>query len=455
MAMSTQFPERALRGAILHFIDDPAELGLAAVRFIPDGLLRVAGGRVKAVGDYADLLGQLPLGLKVEERRSCLLIPGLIDTHTHYPQLSIAASPAGTLFDWLEQRAFPAESALNCPGVDETLAQRFLVEMLRNGTTTAMVFAGVQPDSVNAFLRHAERFGLRLICGKVLQDRLVPEDLREPVSQARAATEALIRRWHGRGRLAYALTPRFAPACSEAVLELCRDWLQRRPDLYLQTHLAETREEGERVRQLFPQRQGYLDVYDHYGLLRPRSLFAHAIHLTPDEQQRLGQSGAAVAHCPSSNLLLGSGLMPLQQLHQAGVALSVGTDVGAGPSCSVLKTLADAVRVQQLRSEPLSPLQALYLATLGGARALQLEASIGNFKIGKEADFLVLDLEATPEMAERMAQVESLEELLGVLILLGDDRLVAEVNIQGRALVRAGNLTAAGVAAAADRSLLV
>ena len=438
--MSAQFPERALRGAILHFIDDPATLGLAAVRFIPDGLLRVAGGRVKAVGEYADLLGQLPRGLKVEERRSCLLIPGLIDTHTHYPQLSIAASPAGTLFDWLEQRAFPAESALNCPGVDGRLAQRFLAEMLRNGTTTAMVFAGVQPDSANAFFRHAERLGLRLICGKVLQDRLVPEALRESVSQARAATEALVRRWHGQGRLAYALTPRFAPACSEPLLELCGDWLQRYPDLYLQTHLAETRDECERVQQLFPQRRGYLDVYDHYGFLRPRSLFAHAIHLTPEEQQHLGQSGAAVAHCPSSNLLLGSGLMPLRQLQQAGVALTIGTDVGAGPSCSVLKTLADAVRVQQLLREPLSPLQAFYMATLGAARALQLESCIGNFKVGKEADFLVLDLEATPELAERMVQVESLEELLGLLILLGDDRLVVEVNVQGRALMRNGAL---------------
>jgi guanine deaminase len=429
---------RILRAAILHCVDDPALVGEQAVHYIEDGLLWIEQGQVRDVGAYAALASRLPAGVTVEDRRGCLLTPGLIDTHTHYPQLSIAASPAGTLFNWLEKRAFPAEAALQDADVAEVLAHRFIAEMLRNGTTTAMVFAGVQPWSADAFFQHAQHLGLRMIAGKVLQDRLVPEALREPPEQAQAATEALIQRWHGRDRLDYALTPRFAPACSESLLQLCRDWLHTYPDLYLQTHLAETQEECDRVAQDFPGRRGYLDLYGHYGFLRPRSMFAHAIYLDEQEQQRLGASGAGVAHCPSSNLLLGSGLMPLQALQQAGVRLSIGTDVGAGPSCSVLKTLADAVRVQQLLGVSLDPLQAFYLATLGGARALQLETKIGSLQSGREADFLLLDLEATPELAERTARADSLAELLSLIILLGDDRLIAEVNILGQPLSLSG-----------------
>lgn len=422
---------RVLRGSILHCLDDPATAGETAVRYVADGLLWIQDGRIKSVGEAGDLEKQLPADQLIEDRRGCLLIPGLIDTHTHYPQLSIAASPAGTLFDWLEQRALPAEAALEQPGIAEVLAHRFIAEMLRNGTTTAMVFAGVEPGSADALFQHAQHLGLRMIGGKVLQDRLVPGQLRESPEQAWEATGQLIQRWHRRDRLAYALTPRFALACSEELLAQCRDWLRQYPSLYLQTHLAETQEECERVAREFPRYNGYLDVYDHYGFLRPGSVFAHTIHLNGDEQHRLGESGAAVAHCPSSNLLLGSGLMPLRALQQAGVRLSVGTDVGAGPSCSVLKTLADAVRVQQLRGEPLDMLQMFYLATLGGARALRLDQQIGSFRLGNEADFLVLDLESTPELAERTARADSLEELLSLLILLGDDRLVAEVSIQG------------------------
>ncbi len=432
--MEAENSSRVVRGSILHCLDDPASSGDAAMCYIDDGLLWIEDGRIKAVGAVAELASRLPAGLSIEDRRGCLLIPGLIDTHTHYPQLSIAASPAGTLFDWLEQRAFPAEAALSQPDVAEVLAHRFIAEMLRNGTTTALVFAGVQAASADAFFQHAQHLGLRMICGKVLQDRLVPEAQRESLEQAQVETEVLIQRWHGRDRLAYALTPRFAPACSEALLKQCADWLRQYPSLYLQTHLAETQDECERVAQDFPHCRDYLAVYEHYGFLRPGSVFAHAIHLSVDEQQRLGRSGAAVAHCPSSNLLLGSGLMPLRALQQAGVPLSVGTDVGAGPSCSVLKTLADAMRVQQLRGEPLGALQAFYLATLGGARALRLEQQVGSLRIGNEADFLVLDLEATAELAERTARADSLEELLGLLILLGDDRLVAEVNVQGNSI---------------------
>lgn len=436
--MESANTSRVLRGSILHCLADPADGGEAAAVYIDDGLLWVLDGKVRAVGTPSSLAGQLPPEQVIEDRRGCLLIPGLIDTHTHYPQLSVAASPAGGLFEWLEQKAFPAELALHQSGVAEVLAHRFIAEMLRNGTTTALVFAGVQMESADAFFQHAQHLGLRMICGKVLQDRLVPEALREPLSQAQDVTEALIQRWHGRDRLDYALTPRFALACSEPLLEQCRDWLRQYPSLYLQTHVAETRDECDRVAKDFPHFRDYLDVYEHYGFLRPGTVLAHAIHLSADEHRRLGRSGAAVAHCPSSNLLLGSGLMTLKTLRQAGVMLSVGTDVGAGPSCSVLKTLADAMRVQQLCGEPLAALQAFYLATLGGARALRLEHKIGSFREGNEADFLVLDLEATPELAERTARVDSLESLLGLLVLLGDDRLVAEVSIQGRVVAPAG-----------------
>ncbi|GAA0794533.1 guanine deaminase [Marinobacterium sediminicola] len=429
---------RILRGAIVDCLDDPAIAGESAVRYFEDGLLWIKDGRVHAVGTAGELAARLPANVDIEDRRGGLLVPGLIDTHTHYPQLSVAGSPSGSLFEWLERRAFPAESALAQPGLAEVMAHRFIAEMLRNGTTTAMVFAGVQPESADAFFQHAQHLGLRMVAGKVLQDRMVPEALREAPEQTLEATDRLIQRWHGRDRLAYALTPRFAPACSEMLLSQCRDWLRQSPSLYLQTHLAETEEECDRVAKLFPRDRGYLDLYDRFGFLRAGTIFAHAIYLQADEQRRLGESGAAVAHCPSSNLLLGSGLMPLRALQDTDVLLSVGTDVGAGPSCSVLKTLADAIRVQQLRGEPMGMLQAFYLATLGGARALKLEQQIGSFRVGNEADFLVLDLEATPELAERTARANSLEELMGLLILLGDDRLVVEVNIQGRRLIPVG-----------------
>jgi len=429
--MSQATSSRAIRATLLQCVADPSERGDAAIEYFDDGLLWIEHGHVRAFGPYAVLADQLPKGIPVEDRRGCLLIPGLIDTHTHYPQLSIAASPGGTLFEWLSRSAFPAEAAMDDRVAAELLAERFIRELLRNGTTTAMVFASVQPGSTDAFFRSAERYGLCMISGKVLQDRLVPESLSEPLQQAREHTDELIERWHGRGRLSYALTPRFAPACSDELLAWCGERLQYQPDLYLQTHLAETRAECTRVQQLFPERGGYLDVYDHHGLLRPRSLFAHAIHLSVDEQQRLGRSGAGVAHCPASNLLLGSGLMPLQDLRAAGVPLSVGTDVGAGPSCSVIKTLADAMRVQQLRGEPLCPLTAFYLATLGGARALQLDQYVGSLQPGREADFLLLDASVQPELGVRLEAAATLEERLALLILLGDDRLVREVNILG------------------------
>lgn len=430
--MSRTETARAIRASLLHCVADPSLQGDSAIEYCADGLLWIEQGNIKALGHYADLAARLPSDLAVEDRRECLLIPGLIDTHTHYPQLSIATSPAGTLFEWLSRRAFPAEAALHDAATAEMMAERFIRELLRNGTTTAMVFAGVQPWSADAFFRVAERYRVRMISGKVLQDRLVPAELQEPLEQACEFTDELIARWHGRGRLDYALTPRFAPACSEELLSWCGERLAHRPDLYLQTHLAETRAECERVQRLFPERQGYLDVYDHYGLLRPRSMFAHAIYLTPAEQQRLSDAGGRVAHCPSSNLLLGSGLMPLQDLQRAGVDLSVGTDVGAGPSCSVFKTLADAVRVQQLRGEPLSPLYAFYLATLGGARALQLESKVGSLQPGSEADFLLLDASGLPELNMRLVAADSIEEKLALIILLGDDRLIREINILGQ-----------------------
>lgn len=429
--MSQTRHSRVIRATVLHCLANPAEQGEQAIEHLQDGLLWIEQGRIKALGEYKALQAQLPAGLVIEDRRGSLLIPGLIDTHTHYPQLSIAASPAGALFEWLSKRAFPAEAAIHDAVTAEAMAERFIRELLRNGTTTAMVFAGVQSWSADAFFRVAQRYNLRMISGKVLQDRLVPTELREPLEQAREHCDELIARWHGVDRLSYALTPRFAPACSETLLAWCGDRLDGHSDLYLQTHLAETPSECDRVQQLFAECKGYLDVYDHYGLLRPRSLFAHAIHLSAAEQQRLGASGASVAHCPSSNLLLGSGLMPLQALRQAGVSLSVGTDVGAGPSCSILKTLADALRVQQLRGEPLNPLYAFYLATLGGARALQLESYAGNLQPGTEADFLLLDMSAVPELAVRGEAVESIDELLALIILLGDDRLVTEINILG------------------------
>ncbi|MBC7201050.1 MAG: guanine deaminase [Pseudomonas balearica] len=430
---------KAYRAALLHCLADPREVGIEqAHEYFEDGLLVVADGKVAQIGHAAELLPTLAAGTEVVEYPNALITPGFVDTHIHYPQTGMIASYGEQLLDWLETYTFPTERAFADKAHAGEVAEVFLNELLRNGTTTALVFGSVHKESVDAFFEACEKRNLRMIAGKVLMDRNAPDYLTDTAETGYADSKELIERWHGKGRLHYAVTPRFAPTSTPEQLALAGQLFKEYPDLYMHTHLSENRKEIEWVRELFPERQGYLDVYDHHGLIGARSVFAHGVHLCDEECRRLGETGSAVAFCPTSNLFLGSGLFDLEKVEGFGVRVGLGTDVGAGTSFSQLQSLNEAYKVMQLQGKKLDPFKSLYLATLGGARALYLDDRIGNLQPGKDADFVVLDYQATPLIDYRMRQARTLEEKLFALTILGDDRAVKETFAAGVSVHRKG-----------------
>ncbi len=423
---------KAYRAAILHSIADPALVGDAqSYEYFEDGVLVVDNGHVAKVGHAKDLLPTLN-GVDVIEYRDALITPGFIDTHIHYPQTGMIAAYGEQLLDWLNTYTFPTEKQFSDPAHAADVANIFLKELLRNGTTTALVFASVHKQSVDAFFTASEALNLRMIAGKVMMDRNAPDYLTDTAQSSYDDSKALIERWHGKARLHYAVTPRFAPTSTPEQLTAAGKLLQEYDGLYMHTHLSENVDEIAWVKSLFPQQKGYLDVYDHFQLLSERSMFAHGVHLCDEECQRLAETGSAVSHCPTSNLFLGSGLFNLKQAEQFGVNVGLGTDVGAGTSFSMLQTLNEAYKVQQLQRNKLSPFKSLYLATLGGAQALRLDDKIGSFASGNDADFIVLDYHATPLLSYRLQQAKDLEEKLFVLMTIGDDRAVKETFAAGR-----------------------
>ncbi|MDO9618973.1 MAG: guanine deaminase [Pseudomonas sp.] len=422
---------KAYRAAILHSIADPAVVGVEhSYEYFEDGLLVIDNGQVANVGHAADLLPTLK-GVEITEYRDALITPGFIDTHIHYPQTGMIASYGEQLLDWLNTYTFPTERLFEDKTHAADVAGIFLKELLRNGTTTALVFGSVHKQSVDAFFEAAEALNLRMIAGKVLMDRNAPDYLTDTAESGYADSKELIERWHGKGRLHYAVTPRFAPTSSPEQLSLAGKLLGVYPDLYMHTQLSENRKEIEWVKALFPERKGYLDVYDHYQLIGPRAVFAHGVHLCDDECQRLAETGSAVAFCPTSNLFLGSGLFDLNKLEAHGVRVGLGTDVGAGTSFSQLQSLNEAYKIMQLQGKKLDPFKSLYLATLGGANALYLDDKLGNFASGKDADFVVLDYNATPLISYRMQQAKTLDERLFALTMLGDDRAIKQAFAAG------------------------
>ena len=429
----SQLPDRRLhRGSVLHFIDDPNICGEESCEYFEDGVLAVEEGRVLAVGRAQELLPRLGAEAELIEHPRALIMPGFIDTHVHYPQMDIIGAYGEQLLEWLERYVFPAEARFSDIVYARAVAERFLRELLRSGTTTALVFGTVHPESVEAFFQAAEERNLRMIAGKVMMDRNAPDYLCDTAESGYRESRELIEHWHGRGRARYAVTPRFAPTSTPEQLAAAGRLLKEYPGVYLHTHMSENMHETAWVKELFPHVDNYLQSYDEAELLGRRSVFAHCVHLSDREWRRLAQTRSSAAFCPTSNLFLGSGLFPLHKAERFGVGVGLGTDIGAGTSFSLLQTIDEAYKVQQLQGRRLSPLKSFYLATLGAARALDLEPQLGNFLPGREADFVVLDLAATPLTAHRLALCSTISETLFVLSTLGDDRSVRETWILGR-----------------------
>ena len=431
---------QAFRASVLHCLADPGEASTAsAVEFFDDGLLVVEDGVVLEAGHAATLLPQLADSAEVIEYPGKIIVPGFIDCHVHFPQLDIIASYGEQLLDWLNRYAYPAEARFANLEYAKEIASVFLDELLHNGTTTALVFGTVHEHSADAILEAAETRGMRLIAGKVLMDKNCPQELQDTAESAYTESKALIERWHGKGRLGYAITPRFAITSSEQQLAAAGRLAREYPEVWVHTHLAENKAEVEQIAQQFPDSRSYLDVYDQFGLLRERSVFAHCLHMDEEDRQCMATKGGAAAFCPTSNLFLGSGLFDLEAMRAAQVRVGMGTDIGGGTSLSMLRTASEAYKVLHLQDQALPPMRALYLATLGAAEALYLEDKIGNFASGKEADFVVLDPAGSSLCKRRTAVASSIDESLFAITMLGDDRNIAATYVAGSLVATRSN----------------
>jgi guanine deaminase len=422
---------RAFRGSTLSFADDPGSLARGGFEYHEDGLLVVDAGRVARVGPAEALLATLPREVETVDRRGCLILPGFVDAHMHYAQTDVIASPGRNVLYWLETHIFPEEARFQASAHAAEVAGFFLDEMLRHGTTTALVFGTVHRESVDAFFEAAQARNLRVGAGRVMMDRHCPGELSD--AGTAPCDAELADKWDGNGRLHYAITPRFALTSSERQLGEAGRLARAHPKAFVHSHLAEHPDEVARVRSLFPGARSYLDVYERFGLLRPRALYAHCLHLDDHDRGRMSASGAAAVFCPTSNLFLGSGLFDVAAADTARMPFALGSDVGAGTSFSMLRTMSEAYKVGQLRGQSLSALRAFYLATLGGARALALDDRIGRLAPGHEADFVVLDPAATPLLERRMRATRTLEERLFAWMILGDERSVRETYVMGQA----------------------
>ena len=428
------------RARVFTPVSDPFKTAVASsYAFFDDGYVAVDGERIASVGDWS----RHPDGDIVDLGREALLSPGFVDTHLHAPQLEMIGSYGGHLFEWLNRYTFPTEAKFADPEHARVVAKALFSELLRHGTLTALVFSTIHAEATDIFFAEAERRGFRGIIGKTMMDRNAPEVLLENTVDSYERSRTLLRKWHNRGLLRYAVTPRFAPTSTPELLEAAGALKKEFPDVYVQTHISENRNEVEWVHELFPEAE-YADVYDDHGLLSDRTVLAHGVHLSEEELELLSRRGARIAHCPNSNLFLGSGLFPLHHVLDAGVLVGLGSDIGAGTTPSMFTAMADAYKVQQVQNVSLSPFHLWFMATLGGARVLSLDAETGSFHRGKSADFLVLDLHATPLLALRSDRASSVEDLLAALIFMGDDRAVSRSFIAGREVwTRESNVTVA------------
>ena len=420
-----------LLGQTLSFAADPFTEGPGAARHESRGAVLIEGGIIRATGP-ADALRRAHPAARVTDCGEALLSAGFVDAHIHYPQTAIIASWGKRLIDWLNGYTFPEEMRFGDPDHAARAADTCLDLMLAQGTTTACSYATIHPESVDAFMAAAQRRGMRVLAGKTCMDRNAPDGLRDTAQSAHDDSRALIGRWHGVGRLSVVITPRFAPTSTRQQLEALGALWAEFPHLLMQTHLSEQTEEIAWVRALFPEARDYLDVYEMHGLLGRGAVFGHCIHLTARERARLLEAGAALVHCPTSNSFIGSGLFDLAGLKAEGQRVGLATDIGGGSSFSMLRTMAAAYEIAQLRGAAIHPAQLWWLATAGSAAALGLGDRIGNLVPGREADIVAVDLASTPAIAQRHARASDIWEALFPTIMMGDDRAIRQVWVAGR-----------------------
>ena len=426
----------AIRGAALTYTNDPFQNDISeCMVYESDAIIIMENGKIIDFGPADSIKDKVPPDVEIKEYKDCLISSGFIDCHVHYPQTEIIGAYGKQLIDWLNKYTFVAEQSFSDKDHAREVSQVFLNECLRNGTTTSTVYCTVYPQSVDAFFEESEKLNMRNIAGKIMMDRNAPNELTDTPQQGYDETKALAEKWHENGRQLYCVTPRFAPTSSPEQMEMTGAVWKESPGTYLQSHVSENKGEVAWVSELYPDQAGYLDVYDHFGQLGPRAIYGHGIHLTEAELQRCHDTGTAIAHCPTSNLFLGSGLFSIENAmnQERPVRVGLATDLGAGTSFSMLQTLNEAYKVAQMNGYPLSSSHAFYLATRGTAHSLYLEDKIGSIAPGMEADLVVLDLNSTPIIKYRMSYCEDIEEVLFVLMTMGDDRAVQATYINGSA----------------------
>ncbi|MBB1250364.1 guanine deaminase [Rhizobium sp. G21] len=424
-----------IRARLLSFHHEPQGLGDAAsYRYIEDGGLLVAEGRIADLGEYADVAARAAADVETVDHRPHLLTPGFIDMHLHFPQMQVVGSYAANLLEWLNTYTFVEEQRFADQAHAARIAVRFFDELIRHGTTTAVAYCSVHKVSADMFFAESLRRNMLMVGGKVMMDRNAPEGLRDTAQQGYDETRQVIADWHGKGRNHVAITPRFAITSTPEQMEASQALAREYPDLHIQTHLSENHDEIRFTQELYPAAKDYTDVYAHYGLLGQKSLFGHCIHLSDREADAMSESGSVAVFCPTSNLFLGSGLFGLKRLTQREkpVRVAVATDIGGGTSYSMLRTLDEGYKVLQLQGERMTPFESFYRMTRGNAEALGLSHRIGALEIGHDADFVVLDAGATPAMALKMEVVTTLAEELFLLQTLGDDRAIAETYVAGQ-----------------------
>ncbi|MEM7216103.1 MAG: guanine deaminase [Pseudomonadota bacterium] len=421
-----------LRGRVLSFVSEPeSPEDETSFTYHEDGAVAICGGLIDACGDYSSVSANYS-SANVVDHRPNLILPGFIDTHIHFPQMQVIGSFGTKLLDWLNNYTFIEEQKFADPAHCERIANSFFDALTRHGTTTAVAYCSVHKTSAEVLFTEAEKRNLRMIAGKVMMDRNAPEALCDTPQTSYDDSKSLIEKWHARGRNSYAISPRFAITSTPTQMEMAQALMREHPGCYLQTHLSENHDEIEFTKALYQSARDYLDVYQMYDLLGPKSLFGHCIHLTDRERRAMAETRSVAVFCPTSNLFLGSGLYDFDGLKEEGVRTSVATDIGGGTSYSMLKTLDEAYKILQLRNQILSPLHSFYMMTLGNARALSMEDKIGTMEPATEADIVVLDACSTPQMALRMETVETLSEELFVLQTMGDDRSIASVYVAGK-----------------------